>query len=706
MTPIAITPQHGDRRSVANARCRPRCPRPRHPRQARAVRLALACLLARGHLLIEDVPGVGKTTLAHALAQVLGLAWQRVQFTSDLLPADIIGVSVFDRASAAVRLPARARSSRSSCWRTKSTARARKTQSALLEAMEERQVSADVTTYRLPEPFFVVATQNPHEQLGTFALPESQLDRFLMRITLGYPDAAHERELLAKATGATCCRMPPALNPDARARAADRGAARARLAALLDYAQALIASTRAAQRHQARPVAARRPGPGPRRAGLGDDRGPRHGAAGRRAGRVRRRSPRTGWTRRRGHRRRSRRVHRRARARRRRCPSSGTCPPTAHDARRALRRAQRCARAPPPGRAAGRATTACRVTIAPRRIYILPTRAGLAFAALLFVMLLAGLNYANSVALLLTFLLAGFALVAMHLCHRNLVGVALRGVATVDAFAGEHGRALADAGECRRHAAHRRSKRPSTPRERAARRRAGRAARRAPTSRCRSSGAAALPIDAHQTFDGVSRSACSAPGPSVHMRVDVLAWPVPRGRREPPPEAATGGSAPSVHRAGDEEWAGLRAFRSGDSPRQVAWRLRARPRPAGQGVPIARPRITACSISRSRPGADIEARLEQLSAWIVAAHARGERYGLTLGATRFAPDSGNRHRDALPARARAVRRRGADAMVESGGARSHLAATLAFAASLAAHRRARAGLVRGHRAGRARPGAC
>src|SRR5207302_1881660 len=144
------------------------------------IRLCLACLLARGHLLIEDVPGVGKTTLAHALAHVLGLLWQRVQFTSDLLPADIIGVSIFDRASQ--RFNFRQGPVFTQLLLADEVNRASpRTQSALLEAMEERQVSADGTTYPLPEPFFVVATQNPHEQLGTFALPESQLDRFLMR---------------------------------------------------------------------------------------------------------------------------------------------------------------------------------------------------------------------------------------------------------------------------------------------------------------------------------------------------------------------------------------------------------------------------------------------------------------------------------------------------------------------------------------------
>jgi MoxR-like ATPase len=208
------------------------------------IRLCLACLLARGHLLIEDVPGVGKTTLAHALAHVLGLAWQRVQFTSDLLPADIIGVSVFDRASQ--RFNFRQGPIFTQLLLADEVNRASpRTQSALLEAMEERQVSADGTTYRLPDVFFVVATQNPHEQLGTFGLPESQLDRFLMRVTLGYPDGAHERELLR---GGERRELLPQIEPALNAAAVDRVQRAVRAVhvadALLDYAQALIARTR------------------------------------------------------------------------------------------------------------------------------------------------------------------------------------------------------------------------------------------------------------------------------------------------------------------------------------------------------------------------------------------------------------------------------------------------------------------------------
>jgi len=210
----------------------------------RQIRLCLACLMARGHLLIEDVPGVGKTTLAHALAHLLGLAWQRVQFTSDLLPADIIGVSIFDRAHQ--RFDFRRGPIFTQLLLADEVNRASpRTQSALLEAMEERQVSADGTTYRLPDVFFVVATQNPHEQLGTFALPESQLDRFLMRVTLGYPDAGHERELLRGGDRRELLpQMPPALNPAGVLRVQQQVRAVHVSDALLGYAQALIASTR------------------------------------------------------------------------------------------------------------------------------------------------------------------------------------------------------------------------------------------------------------------------------------------------------------------------------------------------------------------------------------------------------------------------------------------------------------------------------
>ncbi|MEC9314662.1 MAG: MoxR family ATPase [Pseudomonadota bacterium] len=159
------------------------------------IKLALTCLLARGHLLIEDLPGVGKTTLAHTIASTLGLTFQRIQFTSDMLPADIIGVSVFERDSGRFSFHPGPIFTQLILADEVNRASPR-TQSALLEAMEEQQVTVEGTTHSLSSPFFVIATQNPANQIGTFPLPESQLDRFLMRIELGYPDAKAERALL------------------------------------------------------------------------------------------------------------------------------------------------------------------------------------------------------------------------------------------------------------------------------------------------------------------------------------------------------------------------------------------------------------------------------------------------------------------------------------------------------------------------------
>ncbi len=159
------------------------------------IKLALTCLLAKGHLLIEDLPGVGKTTLAHTVASTLGLSFQRIQFTSDMLPADIIGVSVYERDSGKFSFHPGPIFTQLILADEVNRASPR-TQSALLEAMEEQQVTVESQTYSLSAPFFVIATQNPANQIGTFPLPESQLDRFLMRIELGYPDAKAERELL------------------------------------------------------------------------------------------------------------------------------------------------------------------------------------------------------------------------------------------------------------------------------------------------------------------------------------------------------------------------------------------------------------------------------------------------------------------------------------------------------------------------------
>jgi len=208
------------------------------------LKLGVACLLARGHLLIEDIPGVGKTTLAHALAKVLGLSYQRIQFTSDILPADILGVSVFRREES--RFEFHRGPVFSQLVLADEINRATpKAQSALLEAMEERQVTADGVTYELPAPFFVIATSNPAHQIGTFPLPESQLDRFLMQIRLGYPAPAEERELLANGDRrALIERMQSVLSLDALLRLQDHVPRVHVSEALLDYVQAVIAYTR------------------------------------------------------------------------------------------------------------------------------------------------------------------------------------------------------------------------------------------------------------------------------------------------------------------------------------------------------------------------------------------------------------------------------------------------------------------------------
>jgi MoxR-like ATPase len=210
----------------------------------RQLKLSVACLLARGHLLIEDLPGVGKTTLAHALAKTLGLTYQRIQFTSDLLPADVLGVSVFHRESS--RFEFHKGPIFSQLVLADEINRATpKAQSALLEAMEERQVTADGTTYSLPAPFFVVATRNPAHQIGTFPLPESQLDRFLMQIELGYPAPEDERILLASGERRTLVEhLQPVVSLDALLRLQEQVPRMHVAEALLDYVQALLAFTR------------------------------------------------------------------------------------------------------------------------------------------------------------------------------------------------------------------------------------------------------------------------------------------------------------------------------------------------------------------------------------------------------------------------------------------------------------------------------
>src|SRR6202044_1898463 len=208
------------------------------------IRMCLACLLARGHLLIEDIPGVGKTTLAHALAKTLGLSFQRVQFTSDLLPADVLGVSIYDRETGKFRFQ-RGPIFAQLVLADEINQAPPKAQSALLEAMEEHQVTLDGQSMPLPEPFFVIATQNPQDQVGTFPLPESQLDRFLMRVHLGYPAAAAERELLSGVDRRDLVNSLSTVATVDSLRRLQQSVLDVHVSpALLDYVQALVAHTR------------------------------------------------------------------------------------------------------------------------------------------------------------------------------------------------------------------------------------------------------------------------------------------------------------------------------------------------------------------------------------------------------------------------------------------------------------------------------
>lgn len=208
------------------------------------IRLAVTCLLARGHLLFEDQPGVGKTLLSQALAQSLGLQFRRVQFTSDLLPADILGASIYDReAGSFVFHPGPVFTQ--VLLADEINRATPKTQSALLEAMEEARVTCDGTTHALPQPFFVIATQNPSSQIGTFMLPESQLDRFLMKLALGVPDRRAERSILQGQDRREMLKAMPEVLPWAEMQIMQGQVRKVQVApALLDYVQDLLAASR------------------------------------------------------------------------------------------------------------------------------------------------------------------------------------------------------------------------------------------------------------------------------------------------------------------------------------------------------------------------------------------------------------------------------------------------------------------------------
>jgi MoxR-like ATPase len=215
--------------------------------KAAQIRDSLACLLAGGHLLIEDIPGVGKTTLAHALSVSLGLKFSRTQFTADLMPSDLTGVGIYERSQESFVFhpgPVFAQV----LLADEINRAGPKTQSALLEAMEEHQVTIEGQTHALPQPFFVIATQNPSDQLGTYPLPESQLDRFLMCITLGYPDHRSERALLTGSDKRDAIKTLSAVMSPETLLAAQQAVLKVHVSeALLDYLQALIAATRSGQ---------------------------------------------------------------------------------------------------------------------------------------------------------------------------------------------------------------------------------------------------------------------------------------------------------------------------------------------------------------------------------------------------------------------------------------------------------------------------
>lgn len=208
------------------------------------IKLCVACVLAKGHLLVEDLPGMGKTTLAHALAAVLGMSYQRIQFTSDMLPSDILGVSVFNTNTTEFEF--RQGPIFSQLVLADEINRATpKAQSALLEAMEERQVTLDGNSHKLPTPFFVIATQNPSQQMGTYPLPESQLDRFLMRIHLGYPDPVVERELIVGVDRRQLLKgITPVIDTDGLVQLQRDVEAIHLSPAVIDYVQRLVAFSR------------------------------------------------------------------------------------------------------------------------------------------------------------------------------------------------------------------------------------------------------------------------------------------------------------------------------------------------------------------------------------------------------------------------------------------------------------------------------
>ena len=588
------------------------------------IRLCLTCLLARGHFLIEDIPGVGKTTLAHAIAKSLGLSFQRVQFTSDLLPSDVLGVSIFDRDTGKFRFqhgPIFAQLVLADEINRASP----KAQSALLEAMEEHQVTLDGQTLALPEPFFVIATQNPQDQAGTFPLPESQLDRFLMRVHLGYPAAAAERELLNGVDRRDLVNtLPTAASLEVLQDLQQRVNEVHVSGALLDYVQALVAHSRLAPGFERRSFAACGHRPAARGARLCAHRRARRRHPGARAGGVRRGGRSIAYA----------------------------CATAAHRPWHGCSRPFQSRKKMPSIRQAAsntlRAWAARRhgrdalpLKIQRRRVYILPTRFGLILAAVLVAMLIAGLNYNSNLGLAFAFLMASMALVAMHHCNRNLLGIEVDAALEADAYAGGDARfdfVLRNASNLERRDVEIRIGTVG-------------ATRSVPARSGESSViAVATPQRGVVRFKQFELRTRYPFGwfhawTYVHAALTVFVAPAPRGNQALAIAAGEGAALWSEVR-GDEDFAGLRAYEPGVPLKHMAWKVLARG---------AEPAVRSYTGSAAQPEwlewsalADLgpEERLSQLCLWVGESETAQRVYGLRIPGAEVAPSRGAAHRTA------------------------------------------------------------
>ncbi len=594
------------------------------------VRLALTCLLARGHLLIEDLPGMGKTTLSHALARVLGLGFQRIQFTSDLLPGDVLGTSVFDKDSGQfVFHPGPIFSEL--VLADEINRATPKSQSALLEAMEEGQVTIEGATRPLPEPFFVIATQNPVTQGGTFALPESQLDRFLMRLSLGYPGRAAEKASCCWAKlAATCCRAWNRCSTTQELQALSRARCW-RCAPAMRWWTTCCAWWK--------PRAPSRPLP---------------------------------WA-----------CHRGAAWRCWQRPAPGRCWPGATTSSRRTYRpycprwpATACATRPTrPGMAAVRWCSGCcakfrlseghamlvkvrplwqswiarRIPPSPslqlnqRRIFIIPTRQGLAFGGALLLMLLAAINYQNSLAYGLTFLLLSLFIVAILHTYRNLGGLRLSALGAQPVFVGEQAafrvrlegegrnrQAIGLGWEAERMqfadvtADHAEELLLSVPAERRGWLRPGR-------------------LRVESRFPLGLLVAWSW----VDLDQSVLVYPHPQPGDLPLESGAAENDEEGVRPSGRgvDDYQGLRPYQPGDSRRRLHWKAYSR----GQGLLVKDFSALAGRniwLEFDSLGGDTEGRLSRLCFWVLQLTRRQQPFGLRLPDAQLAVGLDDAHRDA------------------------------------------------------------